>query len=86
MGGTRVAEINQPANLLALCGSGTTGCHGWVESNREQAYELGLLVRRGQSGELVPFQNKNGEWYTILNDGTKMLWIKTINDTQKTEL
>lgn len=37
-----------PACLMHLCGSGTTGCHGWVEHNRALSYELGLLVRMGQ--------------------------------------
>ena len=28
MGGTNDPSINSPANLIVLCGSGTTGCHG----------------------------------------------------------
>lgn len=28
---------DDPINLVALCGSGTTGCHGWVEHHPEQA-------------------------------------------------
>lgn len=46
MGGSRVPWIDLPANLLTLCGSGTTGCHGWVESHRVTAREWGYLVRR----------------------------------------
>jgi hypothetical protein len=38
--------INSPANLLWLCGSGTEGCHGWIESNRTVGYEDGLLLHR----------------------------------------
>jgi hypothetical protein len=34
-------------NLLGACGSGTTGCHGWVEGHPALAYALGLKVRRG---------------------------------------
>jgi hypothetical protein len=34
-------------NLIILCGSGTTGCHGHVESHRTEAYDNGWLVRRG---------------------------------------
>ena len=45
MGGTSNPAINLPANLLAACGSGTTGCHGFVESNRLWALDLGLLIR-----------------------------------------
>lgn len=44
MGGSKDPALNSPANILLLCGSGTEGCHGWVESNREQSYDLGLLV------------------------------------------
>lgn len=40
------ARINSPAYLLSLCGSGTTGCHGWVETNRTQARAEGYLLRR----------------------------------------
>lgn len=43
-GGTRIAWVNLPANCIVLCGSGTTGCHGWVESHRAAALELGYLV------------------------------------------
>ena len=44
MGGTRDPEINSAANLMAVCGSGTTGCHGWLESHRAEAKEKGYLV------------------------------------------
>ena len=43
-GGTKRDGVNEASNLLYLCGSGTTGCHGWVESHRALAYQLGLLV------------------------------------------
>jgi hypothetical protein len=38
---------NCPSNLLWLCGSGTTGCHGWVESHRAAARDAGWLVGHG---------------------------------------
>lgn len=31
-------------NCVPLCGSGTTGCHGWVEHNRVAARKLFLLI------------------------------------------
>ena len=49
MGGSKNPALNKASNILLLCGSGTTGCHGWVESNREEAYDAGLLVRMGQA-------------------------------------
>lgn len=43
MGGSRDPQTNSPDNLLTLC----EPCHGWVESHREEALRLGLLVRQG---------------------------------------
>lgn len=54
MGGSRRPELNTAANLVVLCGSGTTGCHGRVESNRVQAYADGLLLHDGQDPAVVP--------------------------------
>ena len=45
MGGTRDPRINDPRNLVLVCGSGTTGCHGWIESHRELSYASGWLLR-----------------------------------------
>lgn len=45
MGGTRTASKDDPRYLLLLCGSGNTGCHGWMESHRTEAYALGFLLR-----------------------------------------
>lgn len=42
------------SNLLRLCGSGTTGCHGWIESHPEHAMALGLWVPREQDPAVVP--------------------------------
>ena len=44
IGGTLLAWVMAVANLIILCGSGTTGCHGWVESQRREAREQGFLV------------------------------------------
>jgi hypothetical protein len=45
MGGTKDPRSDDPRNLIHLCGSGTTGCHGYVESNRALAYTTGWLLR-----------------------------------------
>lgn len=45
---------NDLANLLLLCGTGTTGCHGMIESHRTIAYEHGWLVRSGYSPGEIP--------------------------------
>lgn len=49
MGGTKRTSSHGVSNLLLLDGSGTTGCHGYVEANRTWAYEAGYLIR--QTGE-----------------------------------
>jgi hypothetical protein len=54
MGGSRAPWINNVTNLLLLCGSGTTGCHGRVESHRAEAYVAGWLLRSGEHPEQVP--------------------------------
>lgn len=32
------------ANLVLLCGSGTTGCHGWAHAHPDEARLVGLIV------------------------------------------
>lgn len=36
--------VDCACNLVLLCGSGTTGCHGYVHSHVADARSLGLLV------------------------------------------
>lgn len=43
-GGTTDPAVNRASNLMYVCGSGTTGCHGWIESNRREAYAKGWLL------------------------------------------
>lgn len=44
MGGSR--RLHTMANLVTLCGTGTTGCHGDVESDREASEAAGWLLPR----------------------------------------
>lgn len=61
MGGSKRAAIHSPANLLQVCGQGnTSGCHGWIEKHRTEAYELGLLVHDGQDPAAVAVRLWNG--------------------------
>lgn len=43
-GGDRRPDTNSPANLITLCGSGVSGCHGWVEQHRAVAQLKGWLL------------------------------------------
>lgn len=73
MGGTRWPGIHLPANLLTLCGSGTTGCHGWVESHPEWATTHGWSVSSHDRDDvhLLPVWTWRG-WGLLATDG---LWL-----------
>lgn len=62
MGGTSDPEIDAPENQVVL----DRECHGWVESNREQAIEHGWLVPRRdpRHPREVPVFIA-GDWYLI---------------------
>ncbi|WKW87090.1 HNH endonuclease [Microbacterium phage Nicole72] len=45
---------NSPSNLIALCGSGTTGCHGGVHAKVALARERGHIVPSWGTPALVP--------------------------------
>lgn len=60
MGGSKRPDTNQPANLVTLCGSGVTGCHGWAESNRDEARALGLLLWQSQTPSAEPVRTHRG--------------------------
>lgn len=53
------------ANVVALCGSGTTGCHGWVHARPEESYRTGWLVKRlGADGPKdIPVLDLMGHWW-----------------------
>jgi hypothetical protein len=71
MGGSKDSTLHLPANLIVLCGTGTSGCHGWVEANRSEARKLGLLIQKVESAEEIPFQDKSQVWWRIDNNGQK---------------
>lgn len=68
MGGTSRVEANEPPNLLLLCGSGVTGCHGRAETNRQLALALGWLVPQALDPAQVPVSvaRRDGHgWSTV---------------------
>lgn len=72
--GAAAALIASAANCLILCGSGTTGCHGWVEHFRAKAIEMGLLISRLAKGEefdpdRVRVQRRDGSWWLLTKSG-----------------
>jgi hypothetical protein len=55
-------------NLLDLCGSGTTGCHGWVTEHAKLAREFGWVVR-GRHDPLWTPAVICGRWRFLSLDG-----------------
>jgi 5-methylcytosine-specific restriction protein A len=68
MGGSRDERLNLPSNLLVLCGSGVTRCHGDVETHREIAHVEGFLLHRIQDPTEVPLNTAWG-WVRFDNEG-----------------
>jgi hypothetical protein len=67
IGGDPRPETNGPANLVILHGSGTTGCHGAVESMRTQSEELGWLLHAEYIPAEHPIQHALHGW-VLLDD------------------
>jgi hypothetical protein len=61
MGSTRRPESNLPANLVAVCGTGNTGCHGWLTENPALGREQGLVLRQHEDPTKVPAAT----WYGV---------------------
>jgi len=66
MGGSKDPALNMPSNILLLCGSGTEGCHGYVETHRTESLEYGLLLHRSDESCEAPVMLRYG--WVILDD------------------
>lgn len=60
MGGSKLRHTY--ANLVTVCGTGTTMCHGYMESHRTESYRDGWLVPNGETPEEWPIL-RFGETY-----------------------
>lgn len=69
-GGSSDPELSSLWNLLTLCGSPTTGCHGWVETHRADSYDTGWLVHSWQKPSEVPVL-LHGELSWLTEGGTQ---------------
>jgi hypothetical protein len=56
------------SNLLLACGSGTTGCHGWITEHPGEAKRRGLSVWRSDDPALTPVMYR-GAWARLDNTG-----------------
>lgn len=69
MGGTSNPAANSTVNLVLVCGSGTTGCHGEIESHRRDALADGWLVPRTADPANAPVKIWSVGWVQLLADG-----------------
>jgi hypothetical protein len=69
-GGTNRPWVNRPPNLITVCGHGTAGCHGRIESERIWAEGHGLIVREGVlTPERWPLDHAMHGLVWLLDDG-----------------
>lgn len=65
----RVEKHTVP-NLILLCGSGTTGCHGWVHAHPAEANTHGWCLHEWQDPSTVPVQTVQHGLVILNPDGT----------------
>lgn len=58
-----------PSNLVRLCGSGTTGCHGWVHANVAAATDAGYIVRTNADPATVRLEHSRYAEVFLADDG-----------------
>lgn len=59
-----------PCNIVELCGSGTTGCHGWTHAHPAEAERFGYIIPSWRAPLNAPIRDWNGDWWWLLDDGT----------------
>ena len=61
---------NTIENLVLVCGSGITGCHGWAHHNRTDALAERLLVRSFDDPATTPVRVYGHGWVLLTAAGT----------------
>ena len=70
MGGTKRLETNYPSNLMVLCGTGTSGCHGYLESHRTEAMDYGFIVPQYEMPSNVAVKTYIYGWVFLDDEGS----------------
>lgn len=81
-GGTQDARSIDLRNLVLLCGSGVSGCHGHIESHRAEAYETRWLLRSYYDLP-QPILRPDGARLLLTAEGARI--TQTWNDAQREE-
>ena len=75
-GGSSDPAINSPANLLSVCGTGTTLCHGWLGANPRPALAAGYVVSLNSTEDpaAVPVRHAVHGTVLLTHDGLVRGW------------
>lgn len=65
-------SVHNVENLILLCGSGTTGCHGWVHGHPSESYKHGWLVRSYHEPRVIPVRDYSGSLWFLTERGAKV--------------
>jgi hypothetical protein len=63
--------LHDPGNVIDVCGTGSTGCHGYIHAHPAESYAKGWLVR-GTADTLsvdVPILTALHGWVLLDDDG-----------------
>lgn len=63
-------EYDLAENLVLLCGSGTSGCHGWAHHNRREAARTGWVVWSWDDPAAIPIETLCGDLIMLRADGS----------------
>ncbi|KPG13711.1 hypothetical protein AN911_00475 [Mycobacteroides immunogenum] len=63
-----------PENIVAVCGSGVTGCHGWIENHPDLASTEGFHVRPWEDPAEIPVLWRGTGLVLLTNDGGFKPW------------
>ena len=77
MGGSKDPSLGEAPNGVMLCGSGTTGCHGWAEAHPVEAELLGWRLWSGTPTVGSPWWHRSYGWVAwALDDGDPLIrWV-----------
>lgn len=64
------AGLHEVSNLIWLCGTGTTGCHGWVHAHPSLAEEHGYIVHAWEDPRKIPIDHAIYGKCWLWDDGT----------------
>ena len=67
--------LHEASNVIDVCGSGSTGCHGWIHEHPKEALANGWLVSGyDDQPETVPILTAQHGWVLLDNNGN---WTPT---------